>query len=312
MAKEKHMELAPIVLFVYNRPTHTRKTVDALKKNEFAEQSMLFIFSDASKNDGDRASVAEVRQYIRNIDGFKTLEIIERDKNYGVDPSIIDGATEIISLYGTIIVLEDDLVSSPYFLQYMNKALTFYEKIPRIFSITGYSPSPKVMRIPSHYRQDIYFNPRPHSWSWATWKDRWAKADWEVKDFDKFIKNRNAVRAFNRGGQDLTPMLQRMREAWDIRWCYTLFKENAYCVYPIKSLINNIGFDDSGVHCSKKMIKRFENTLDNSIRYLQFSEKIELDDKLIKNFRALYNPGIIQRIKHSVENVWAFRGIRKK
>ena len=130
--------LAPIVLFVYNRPWHTRQTVEALQQNELANESELFIFSDEAKDEMATKHVNDIRDYIRTIDGFKNIEIIERDKNFGLAKSIISGVTEIINQYGTVIVLEDDLVTSPYFLQYMNDALVFYEKEDRVVSVMGY------------------------------------------------------------------------------------------------------------------------------------------------------------------------------
>src|SRR5689334_19947926 len=117
------MNLAPITLFVYNRPEHTRRTVEALLKNELAAESDLFIFSDAPKKPESDESVRMVRDYIHAITGFKSVTIIERDRNWGLADSIIDGVTSVVNQYGRIIVLEDDLVVSAHFLEYMNTAL---------------------------------------------------------------------------------------------------------------------------------------------------------------------------------------------
>ena len=130
---------APIVLFVYNRPWHTQQTVEALQKNKLASESELFIYSDDAKNDDARVSVDEVRKYIDNITGFKKITVIKRDKNWGLASSIIDGVTKIVNKYGRIIVLEDDLVTSPYFLKFMNDSLEVYEKRNDVFSVTGFN-----------------------------------------------------------------------------------------------------------------------------------------------------------------------------
>ena len=121
------MNLAPIILFVYNRPEHTKKTLESLKINELASESSLFIFSDGSKNENDKKSVDEVRKYISTISGFKEIKIILREKNLGLADSVISGVTEVIEKYGKAIVLEDDIVTSKYFLKFMNEALDFYE-----------------------------------------------------------------------------------------------------------------------------------------------------------------------------------------
>lgn len=184
------MKLAPITLFVYNRPDHTNKTIEALKKNKFAKESELFIFSDGPKKQEDASKVKEVRKYLKTIDGFNDVFIKESEKNKGLANSIISGVTEVINKYRKVIVLEDDLITSPVFLEYMNFLLNRYEAEKKVYSVTGYNHPEKIMKIPKDYKYDIYFNPRASSWSWGTWKDRWDNVDWEVKDFeDSFRKN---------------------------------------------------------------------------------------------------------------------------
>ena len=112
--------LAPIALFVYNRPEHTRRTISYLQKNLLADESRLFIFSDAPKTEADKAKVDEVRQLIKEVTGFKSIKIIERKSNLGLAESIISGVTQLVNEYDKIIVFEDDLLSSPYTLQYFN------------------------------------------------------------------------------------------------------------------------------------------------------------------------------------------------
>ena len=178
--------LSPIVLFVYNRLEHTKRTVGALKKNKLAKESQLYIFSDAPKNDEAVPMVKQVRKFIKKVDGFKKVEIIERNKNFGLANSIITGVTEVINKHGKVIVLEDDIVTSPAFLVYINRLLEVYKNNKKIYAITGYNQPSRIMKIPKDYPYDVYFHPRAASWSWGTWKDRWNKADWEVKDFEKF------------------------------------------------------------------------------------------------------------------------------
>ena len=253
MMKECKMELAPIVLFVYNRPWHTRQTVKALQKNELAIESKLFIYSDAPKNEQVKNSVQEVRQYIQTINGFKSIIIRKRKQNCGLAKSIIKGVTEVINEYGCIIVLEDDLITSPMFLNYMNYYLNAYKNEHKIFSITGFNYPKNLFNIPDDYTYSIYFGYRCMSWSWATWLDRWDKVDWGIKDFKTFVQDKKSKKLFNRGGDDLTDMLKSQIEekidSWAIRWCHAHYKHNSYCIYPINSLIKNLGFDGTGMHC---------------------------------------------------------------
>ena len=151
------MNLAPIVLFVYNRPWHTKQTVEALQKNELAKESELFIYCDEAKNEDAGKSVDEVREYIDKVDGFKKVTIIKREKNWGLADSIIDGVTKIVNEYGKIIVLEDDLVTSPYFLKFMNDGLEFYKDEKKVFGITGYAFPVKKENLNNLKRKIIFF-----------------------------------------------------------------------------------------------------------------------------------------------------------
>lgn len=146
------MGLAPIALFVYNRPEHTRKTIDALKKNVLADASDLIIFSDAPKTSDSDSSVQEVRAILESIEGFKSVKILKRDKNWGLSKSIIDGVSRVCGDYGKVIVLEDDLVTSPYFLKFMNDGLDYYEAETRVISVHGY-----IYPVPENLPATFFF-----------------------------------------------------------------------------------------------------------------------------------------------------------
>lgn len=293
------MKAAPIILFTYNRPWHTQQTINALTKNKLADQSDLIVFSDGPQNAKDNVQVTSIRNSLKKVRGFNKVIVFERKENWGLANSIISGVTQVINEFGKAIVLEDDLITSPCFLQYMNDALNFYQDEKSVFSITGYNLPENVMAIPSDYKQDIYFNYRCHSWGWGTWKDRWDKTDWKVSTFQQFINNRQAVKSFQRGGDDLLTMLLNQMEgridSWAIRWCFTHFQQNAYCVYPIKSLLTNIGFDNSGVHCLEKAKKLYTGSIDYTTQHFQFTKKIEINNQLINNFCKVFRPGIMQK-----------------
>ncbi len=160
------MNLSPIALFVYNRLEETQKTIEYLTKNELAEKSKLFIFSDGFKDEKDKLKVNEVRNYLRTIRGFEEIKIIEKEKNYGLANSIIKGVTGVVNEYGKVIVLEDDLLTSPYFLKFMNDALYLYERENRVGAICGYVYSMKEQLPETFFLR--FFN----SWGWATWKKK--------------------------------------------------------------------------------------------------------------------------------------------
>jgi hypothetical protein len=281
--------LSPILLFVYNRPEHTQKTINALKKNILAEESKLFIFSDGAKNLKDEQNVKEVRNIINAIDGFKKIEIFESRTNKGLANSIIDGVTKIINEYTKVIVLEDDLITSKNFLRYMNRALDFYEENKKIWSISGYN---LPIDIPNDYKYDVYLAYRAASWGWATWKDRWDKIDWEIKDFDQFTNDKSKQKKFNRGGIDMTRMLKNQMngkiDSWAIRWCYNQFAEDSYTIYPVKSKVQNIGMDGSGVHCGAS--DKHEVSLDLGDYKVEFVNNLELNKNILHNFKKHYAP----------------------
>jgi len=295
--------LAPIVLFVYNRPWHTKQTVEALQKNKLAKESELFVYCDNAKNEDEKENVRGVRNYIDKINGFKKVTVIKREKNWGLASSIIDGVTHIVNKYGKIIVLEDDLVTSSYFLKFINDSLEVYKDREDIFSITGFNYPKTILNIPSDYEKDIYLSYRCMSWTWATWKDRWCKIDWEVKDFDILKNDQKQIDTFNKGGQDLFPMLKSQLEgnidSWAIRFCYAHSINKSFCVYPIKSLVNNEGFDGSGVHCGNDKENRLQNDLVD-IEYMKLNFNIEIDQKIVESFYKISQRTILQRIKNLI------------
>ena len=216
--------LAPVVLFVYNRLEHTKETIATLAKNELAKESELYVFSDAAKNENAKVKVDAVRAFVREDEwkkSFKKVTVIEASENKGLAKSIIGGVTELINEYGKVIVIEDDLILSPFFLNYMNGALDFYENDPEIWSISGYSFPMKSLK---KYPHDVFYSYRGSSWGWATWADRWAMNDWNVSDYDKFVKDEQWQKRFNRGGGDLTGMLALQMagkiDSWAVRWCF--------------------------------------------------------------------------------------------
>jgi hypothetical protein len=270
--------LAPIVLFVYNRLEHTYKTVEALKKNKLSKDSELFIYSDGAKNKNLITTVDEVRKYIDKIDGFKKITIIKREKNWGLDPSVIDGVTTIINKYGKIIVLEDDIITSPYFLKFINEALDFYEEKYKVWHISGWN-------YPIEYNdlEDVFlYRLMNCSGGWATWKNRWkyfeSNLSESVKSFSLSDKKRFRLK-YGYFWKQVQINLKGDDNNWDIRWYSTIFKQNGLCLNPSQTFVRNIGFDGSGIHCGKNDIYHSDN--------LCLNQKINFTSNMIENNLAL-------------------------
>lgn len=244
------MKLAPIVLFTYNRLQHTKQTVEALQRNELAKESYLFVFSDGAKNDSDAQKVEEVRKYLKTINGFKNVTVIEREKNWGLANNIIDGVTQIVNKYGKIIVLEDDLVTSPGFLKYMNEALDMYADEERVASIHGWSyPLKNREKLP-----ETFFIRETGCWGWATWARAWKYFEPDGKKLLDELKRRRLTKEFDFGGaypytRMLKDQIRGKNNSWAIRWYASAFLRDMLTLYPRDSLVRNIGLDSSGTHC---------------------------------------------------------------
>lgn len=240
--------LAPIALFVYNRPWHTEQTVEALKNNLLASKSDLVIYSDAEKTDKDKATVLDVRDYIKTITGFKSVTVIERKSSLGLAQSIINGVTDIIGKNGSAIVLEDDMVTSRYFLKFMNEALDLYKDEERVISIHGYVyPVQEIL-------PETFFLRGADCWGWATWKRGWDLFESDGQKLLSDLRAKKLAHAFDFDGSfGYTKMLEAQiagkNYSWAIRWYASAFLHNKLTLYPGVSLIANIGIDSSGAHC---------------------------------------------------------------
>lgn len=291
---------APVILFVYKRLHQTQQTVEHLKLNKLASESDLFIFSEFPKTTKLQPEVKQVRDYIKTIEGFKSITIVERPNFFGLAKSVIEGVTSVFKNHDRVVVLEDDIITSPSFLEYMNEGLEKYEFDTRIYSVTGFCYPPTLLKIYKEYDKDVFLLPRASSWGWGTWKDRWLSVDWKMKDFDEFYKNRQLQKNYDQTGGDKSRMLIRQMkgeiDSWAIRWDYAHYKNKAFGVFPVKSLINNIGLD-SGTHT--KNVLSFTTIVEKTKP--EFPDKIEVDEKILKEYKKFYNKGgNLNRLKQQI------------
>ena len=240
--------LAPILLFAYNRPDHVQRCIASLQANTLSADSDLFIFSDAARTTADTDNVKAVREMTRRVTGFRSVTITERQENWGLARSIIDGVTTLVKRYGRVIVVEDDLVVAPYFLQFMNDALETYKDEERI----GHIQACDFTKNPS--LPDMFLIKWTGSWGWATWERAWRFFEPDGRKLLHELEDLKLTRQFDFNGKyGFTRMLRRQIEgknnSWAIRWNASLFLRDMLSLNVGRSLVANEGFDGSGTNC---------------------------------------------------------------
>jgi len=296
------MNLAPIVLFTYNRLNHTQQTVAALQKNHLALESNLYIYSDGPKNDTATESVTAVRSYLKTITGFQSITIIERDTNWGLADSIVDGVTTVVQKYGKIIVLEDDIVTSPLFLQYMNDALALYEKDKQVMHISGYFYPVATNQLP-----DTFFYNQTSCWGWSTWASAWSSYNGDAKELLGKITEAGRLNEFDMDGNfkfssTLRANIRSDIKTWAIKWHASVFIKQGLCLHPKLSLTQNIGNDGTGTNAQQS--NRYNTDLEEQIvlpiqRTSLKQSNVALG--LVKKFLKATRPSMIQKI---INKVW--------
>jgi len=299
------MAQAPLTLFTYNRPTHTERVIASLLKNRLARETELFVYSDGPQKPADAPLVHHVRKILHSITGFRRVQIIEQDQNRGLANSVISGVSEVIQRFGKVIVVEDDLFLSPNFLAFMNAMLDFYRPFEKVYSVTGFSYPTGAIHIPKDYLYDVYLSHRCMSWGWATWIERWQTVDWKVTGFDRFLRDRRSQKLFNRGGEDLSDMLKLQMigeiDSWAIRWCYAHFQNRAFCLYPVRSFVRNLGFDQSGTHCgvARKGLPCPE--LDDHWTADRLLDRIAPNPQIVNSFRRINKRSMLTKTKTKIK-----------
>ena len=297
------MNSTPVILFTYNRPYHTRATVESLRKNEGAQQTELVIYSDGAANDQAKQSVTEVRKYLATISGFRSVRVIERERNFGLGKNIISGVTEEIEKYGRVIVLEDDLLTSPYFLNYMNEALRVYEHHTEVISIHGYV-YPVGAQLP-----ETFFLKGADCLGWATWKRGWKYFDEDGSRLLKALKERKLEESFDfNKAYPYTRMLEEqvsgLNHSWAVRWYASAFLNNMYTLYPGRSLVFHNGGDGSGTNTGHdKMLNVTLSDIPVRVQMIPVSQ----NEKAFRAFsiflKRLATPGLLYRLKRK----WSMR-----
>ena len=290
------MNLSPVIIFAYNRLDHLEKTIEAISKNRLADESQFYVFQDGPREkDLTDNSYARVTEYCKNLNLGKTCTFIKRDNNYGLFKSVITGVTETIEKHNSVIILEDDLITSPSFLQYMNESLNYYENISQVGTINGYSYN-MDKNLPKYY-----FLRGANPYGWGTWKDRWSLLETDTTLLKKKLISRNLVKEWDYGHG--LKMLKDQEEgkisSWLICWHTSLFLKGKLTLFPSHSFVYHNGFDESATHCTDgdKLDKhqyKVEN-LNNSYNFKDIEKTPIKEDSSIRNS--------IQHFYHTINEI---------
>lgn len=287
---------APIALFVYNRPQHTARTLKFLQQNELASESRLFVFSDGARSAEDEVNVLEVREILKNIEGFKSVEIIARSENMGLANSIIAGVGKLTATYGQVIVFEDDLISSPYTLTYFNEALKRYRNEEKVMHIGAYMYNLKDAGLPQSF-----FYRAATSWGWATWERAWRHFEPDIDSlmaqFDTAKKTAFSIDHSMNFWKQMQDFKAGRNNSWAIRWYASIFLKAGLTLNPGQSLINNIGHDGSGIHSG---INDIYNVVINPKPITEFPQELKENPQAyaaIKHFLSNRKGNLWQRLK---------------
>lgn len=297
---------APVILFAFTRISSLKETVKALQSNYLASQTPLFVYIDKAENPDLVPNNTQVKDFVKTITGFQSVKLIFNKKNKGLDTNVIDAVSEVLKTYDRCICVEDDIITTPNFLDYMNQALDFYQTNSNVMSIGAYG---YAIKRPQKYVFDAYSYDRGCSWGWGTWRDRWQEVDWSISDVQEKLHDKKWRKRFNHSGSDMIMHLKRCIKGgnmWDIRFHYHHFNKKRITIYPFFSLAQNIGFGDGATHCKEK-ISRFKiNLSDGRQRIFKFPESTMLNPQIHKEV-YYYNSlriRIIYKIFNKLFNIW--------
>ena len=289
----------PILLFTYNRPVHFKRTLSSLGKNNNAEKYKLIIFIDGPKTELDRKKIKGIESLIKSNNKFKSIKVLKNKINKGLKQSIIDGVNYAFKQFENVVVLEDDIITNKYYLDFMTDSLNYYQNHPLVSTVSGYS----YINVNKAFKNKVYLSQRHSSWGWGTWKKNWIKYKWNNDWIKKHFRKKNFKSSFNQAGEDMHHMLNlqinKKIDSWAIIYNLNCFLKNKYCLCPSTSLLYNIGMDGSGVHC-KKNDKVFSNYKSNF--KIESFNKVSLDKNILNKIYKSFHTPIYKRIINKIFN----------
>lgn len=308
---------APVVVYTYSRLEHLKKTIAALKDNHLAAESDLFIVSDAAKNHQAEQSIRNLRDFVDSIDGFNSVNKIYREKNLGAFESISSAEKSVLSDYGRVISLEDDVVTSRNFLDFINAGLDFYRESDQTLTVAGYC---HPIDRPKEYEFDSWNSPWHCPWGYGTWKKKYCQIDLYKNPLSEISNNKELFKILKESGDFFLDTLHfdalGKISAADARICGQMLQRNLHTVMPTKSKVSNIGCDGSGVHSG--ISDRFDVELDEGTqRIFAFSDaEYDINHIFVQRYLRFMNGSFFEKthrhILRSLRQYEVLRNIKKK
>ena len=301
---------APIVMIAFNRPAMLKSTLERLSQASGVEKHDIFMFVDGPRNELDAIKQKEIMNVLSYWQTkLPRIKTYQRSRNYGCRGNIVDAITQIISQYGRAIVIEDDILISRTFLEYMDRALDFYNDDKRIWSINAYQSH--NVKVPRDYPYDVYLDPINMCWGWGTWYDRWREVDFDLRDWPRDRNDSVFMDKLNKVGRHLAYMIDLQYEGklntWDVQCTYHVVKHDLMSIEPRYQLSKNIGFSSKfkSEHCQG------DRPIITRQKYYDFSPRLERD--LIPDKRILHQiewvtvpENILMRIIRKLQRIWAY------
>lgn len=308
---------APIVVYTYNRLDHLKKTIAALKENHLAMESDLFIVSDAAKDNNAEQSVNKLRDFINSVDGFNSVNKIYREKNLGAFKSIMSAEKEVLSDYGKVISLEDDIVTSRNFLDFINAGLDFYQESDQTLTVAGYC---HPIDISKNCEFDSWNSPWHCPWGYGTWRKKYDRIDLYKNPLSEISNNKELLKTLKRSGDFFLDTLYfdalGKISAADARICGQMLLHGLHTVMPTKSKVSNIGCDGSGVNSG--ITDRFDVALDEGTQRIFRFSGTEFDSNhiLVQKYLRFMNGSLLEKTRRqifrSLREFEVLRNIKKK
>lgn len=242
----------PILLITFNRPDHTRRVFEEIKKQR---PKSLFVFQDGPRLgvDSDIEKCAAVRSIFEEpLEWECELKTYYSDKNLGCGLGPATGITWFFEQVEQGIIIEDDTIPGNDFFEYTEELLELYNKNDQIKVIGSFHLEEKKYGDGSYH----FSMANRNLCAWATWRRAWNDFDYKLTNVSPadLIRSMKKYRASSREIEYWTEILNQLQHdsliesSWDIQFLMSIWLKHGIGIFPNINLSENIGFDNDATH----------------------------------------------------------------